>query len=136
MALHWIWCTGLLISVLHIHVDGLTVRTEPLHSGHVLSSTILKCNHDVPELNNRRVVKAWTMISDQTGKEELVFLANDLEDGTGFGRYRDRVNIVGSKADLNISRLEVADTGDYKCEIDYYVEGLSGEGKTRLKVYE
>ncbi|XP_070534955.1 uncharacterized protein [Ptychodera flava] len=136
MASRWFCSIVLLLSVLHVgNVVTLNIVTEPLHTGNRLSSTTIKCDYEVPSTNNKRVVKTWRMLSDKTGKEELVFSETDLKDGSGYGRFRDRVNIIGSKADLNIARLEVADTGDYTCEIDYYVLGESGEGETRLEIY-
>ncbi|XP_070534952.1 CD276 antigen-like isoform X1 [Ptychodera flava] len=114
----------------------LNLVTDPQKEGLVDSTVTLKCDYEPSPTNPNSYIVEWKFESEATDEEVLIFKKDGAHAGTPYGDFVGRTAIVGNKADLQISRLKLSDTGDYVCKVDFYMDDIDDSGETRLEVYK
>ncbi|XP_006824347.1 V-set and immunoglobulin domain-containing protein 1-like isoform X2 [Saccoglossus kowalevskii] len=113
---------------------ALEVETDPLHEGLVDESVVLKCSYDEPAKFADQYIYTWSYITE--GSDKITIFINNGGEEQSFGEYAGRVSTAGDYASLQIDNLVISDTGNYECDVDFYVSGDQGVATTRLQVYQ
>nr|XP_006816785.1 PREDICTED: CD276 antigen-like [Saccoglossus kowalevskii] len=114
--------------------EALEVETYPLHEGLVDGSVVLNCSYDEPAEFADQYIYTWSYITE--GSDKITIFINNGGEEQSFGEYAGRVSTAGDYASLQIDNLVISDTGNYECDVDFYVSGDQGVAITHLDVYK